>query len=149
MRTHIVTSYDTWNYNELDLFIYLPFNWRPSWSQGDFSKTHIICRLTITWLLSNLVMFLSSPCTTCSPHDIITNNVHTTTRIFRFIFKFGRFFFVVAVVVVVVVVDAQNTSDKLATQMRCYIVDGIFEQKITCNVQISIVRLVSKLFWTL
>lgn len=36
------------------------FNCLPSWSQGLFSRTHIICRLTITWLFSSLVIFLSS-----------------------------------------------------------------------------------------
>lgn len=39
---------------------FLPFNWRPSWSQGLFSKTHIICLLTMTWLFNSLVIFLPS-----------------------------------------------------------------------------------------
>lgn len=38
----------------------IPFSCRPSWSQGLLSSTHIICRLTITWLLRSLAMFLSS-----------------------------------------------------------------------------------------
>lgn len=38
----------------------IPFNCRPSWSQGLLSSTHIICLLTITWLLRSFAIFLSS-----------------------------------------------------------------------------------------
>lgn len=67
---------------------HIPFNCRPNWSHGLFSNTHIICRLTMAWLFSNLLMVLSSARTvqfSIFDNKITSKKPQTVWRIFPFI----------------------------------------------------------------
>lgn len=67
---------------------HIPFNCRPNWSHGLFSNTHIICRLTMAWLFSNLLMVLSSARTvqfSIFDNKITSKKPQIVWRIFPFI----------------------------------------------------------------
>lgn len=88
IKTNIEITHQHELFENYTIFRYIPFNWRPSWSHGLFSSTHIICRLTIAWLFSNRFKVLSSaftPIFVCVLDNKITNKKPQIICIFIFI----------------------------------------------------------------